>query len=388
MKRAVWLSALLLALSVAVPASLGQERPGFVSPEIGADHRVTYRIAAPQATQVLVNGPPGPAPPAGSTASTGNPGNWVMPMQKGADGVWSLTIGPLEPDVYRYNFVLDGVRALDLTNPNISSGGSQPWSYFEVPGDPAPIHSRRNVPHGSVQLRAYDVSGMNKVHTLEIYTPPDYDRFPRERFPVLYLFHGGGDAEDSWVRLGRVPEIEENLLAEHKTVPMIVVMAFTDDDGDATRPQAIADFTHEFFNDIKPLVEKTYRVKTDRDHQAIGGRANGATQAITLGLRNMDKFAWIVSFSAGAPISSPTFDMDKFMPGFLENPAAVNRKMKLLFFSVGDKDTRYPSEVRLDQILTKAGIHHEFHVTPGQHEWKTGRAMLALVMPKLFQPIR
>jgi enterochelin esterase family protein len=385
MKRAIWLCALWLATVVGVAATTAQERPGFVSPEISADHRVTYRIAAPSASEVLLNGPPGPAPPAGSTASTANPGNWVMPMQKGADGIWSLTVGPLAPDVYRYNFIVDGVRALDLTNPKISSGGSQPWSYFEVPGDPPPIHSRRNVPHGSVQLRAYDVSGMNKVHTLQIYTPPDYDRFPRKTFPVLYLFDGGGDAEDGWVRLGRVPEIEENLLAEHKAVPMIVVMAFSDDDGDATRPEAIADFTHEFFNDIKPLVEKDYRVKTDRAHQAIGGRANGATQAVTLGLRNMDKFASIVSFSAGAPISSPTFDMDTFMPGFLENAAAVNQKMKLLFFSVGDKDTRYPSEVRLDQILTQAGIHHEFHVTPGQHEWKTGRTMLALAMPKLFQ---
>lgn len=385
MKQAVWLAATLLALVVGAPASTAQERPGFRSPEISTDHRVTYRITAPNATQVLLNGPPGPAPPTGSTASTGNPGNWLMPMQKGADGIWSLTVGPLAPDIYRYNFVIDGVRALDLTNPYISSGGSQPWSHYEVPGDPPPIHSRRNVPHGSVQLRAYDVSGMNKVHTLQIYTPPEYDRFPNRKFPVLYMFDGGGDAEDGWVRLGRVPEIEENLLAEHKAVPMIVVMAFSDDDGDATRPEAIQHFTHEFFNDIVPLVEKTYRVKTDREHRAIGGRANGATQAVTLALRNMDKFAWLVSFSAGAPISSPTFDMHKFMPGFLEDVAGVNRKMRLLFFSVGDKDTRYPSQVKLDQVLTQAGVHHEFHVTPGQHEWKTGRTMLALAMPKLFQ---
>ncbi len=385
MKQAVWLAATLLALVVGAPASPAQERPGFRSPEISTDHRVTYRITAPNATQVLLNGPPGPAPPTGSTASTGNPGNWLMPMQKGADGIWSLTVGPLAPDIYRYNFVIDGVRALDLTNPYISSGGSQPWSHYEVPGDPPPIHSRRNVPHGSVQLRAYDVSGMNKVHTLQIYTPPEYDRFPNRKFPVLYMFDGGGDAEDGWVRLGRVPEIEENLLAEHKAVPMIVVMAFSDDDGDATRPEAIQHFTNEFFNDIVPLVEKTYRVKTDREHRAIGGRANGATQAVTLALRNMDKFAWLVSFSAGAPISSPTFDMHKFMPGFLEDVAGVNRKMRLLFFSVGDKDTRYPSQVKLDQVLTQAGVHHEFHVTPGQHEWKTGRTMLALAMPKLFQ---
>ena len=385
MKRATWLSAMVLALAAGVVASPAQERPGFKSPEIGTDHRVTYRILAPKAAEVLLNGPPGPNPPVGSTASTGNPGNWVMPMQKGPDGIWSLTIGPLSPDVYRYNFMLDGVRALDLNNPYISSGGSQPWSYYEVPGDPPPIHSRRNVPHGSVQLRDYDVTGMNKVHTLQIYTPPEYDRFPNRKFPVLYLFDGGGDAEDGWIRLGRVPQIEENLLAEHKAVPMIVVTTFSDDDGDATRPEAVQHFTHEFFNDIVPLVEKTYRIKTDREHRAIGGRANGATQAVTLALRNMDKFAWLLSFSAGAPISSPTFDMHKFMPGFLEDAAGVNRKMRLLFFSVGDKDTRYASEVKLDKVLTDSGVHHEFHVTPGQHEWKTGRTMLALAMPKLFQ---
>lgn len=387
MKRAVWL-ALLLAFCALAPASLAQPPVGFTAPLIAPDHTVTFRFKAPNAALVQLNAAVSAqmAKPAGSTPASDNPGQWNMPMTKGPDGVWSLTIGPLEPDVYRYSFLLDGVRVLDLDNHNISAGGGVPWSYFEVPGEPANIDAQRDAPHGSVQLRTYAVSGMNKVHTLAIYTPPQYDSEPHRKFPVLYLFHGGGDAEEGWIRLGRVPQIEENLLAAHRAVPMIVVMPFSDDNGDATRPEAVQAFIHEFFTDIMPLVEKDYRVKADREHRAIAGRANGATQAVTIGLRNMDKFAWIASFSAGFPISSPSFDMDKFMPGFLENPTAVNRRMKLLFFSVGTEDTRYKSEVKLDQVLTHAGIRHEFHTTPGQHEWKAWRPMLALAMPKLFQP--
>ena len=284
-------------------------------------------------------------------------------MQKGADGIWSLTVGPLAPDVYRYNFIVDGVRALDLTNPKISSGGSQPWSYYEVPGDPPPIHSRRDVPHGSVQLRSYDVSGMNKVHTLQIYTPPDYDRFPHKRFPVLYLFDGGGDAEDGWVRLGRVPEIEENLLAEHKAVPMIVVMVFSDDDGDANAATG-----HPGFH-ARVLRRRHSLGGEDLSGQG-GPRAQGDRRAGQWGHPgghpgpSQHGQVRRGSFRSAPVRRSPRrrSTWTSSCRAFWRTPLRVNWKMKLLFFSVGDKDTRYPSEVRLDQILSTAGIHHEFHV--------------------------
>jgi enterochelin esterase-like enzyme len=394
MKHAFWLSACLLAAPLVGHA---QQRPEpIISPEFGTDHRVTFRIRAPRAGEARVAASVGPqvAKPAGTTKD--EPGQWNMPMQKDSAGLWTLTVGPLDPDVYRYNFLLDGVRLLDLANRNVSAGGDVPWSYFEVPSSPPRLDETRDVPHGSVQLRSYTVSGRlaagmtgAKVrHDIAIYVPPDYDIYPRRKFPVLYLFHGGGDAEEGWVRLGRVPQIEENLLAARKAVPMIVVMPVGDDNGDATRPEAVAAFNREILDDVMPLIEKNYRVRTDREGRAVAGRANGATQAFTLGLRNLDKFAWVAAFSAGAPISSPSFDLNAHVPGLLQDPAATNAKLKLLFLSVGTEDTRYPSEVRLDQALIQAGIRHEFHSLPGEHEWKAWRPMLADLMGELFQPVR
>jgi len=385
-RRSAWLCALLLALSAAGPAARAQERPAVTSPEVAADRRVTFRLKAPKAAEVAVNASVGPtvARPPGSFKD--QPGQWTMPMRKDADGVWSLTVGPLEPDVYRYNFVLDGVRVLDLANRNINAGGDVPWSYFDVPGAPPRFDETRDVAHGSVQIRTYRVSGRGILHKVAIYVPPGYEQSPERRYPVLYLFHGGGDAEEGWVRLGRAPQIQENLLAAGKAKPMLVVMPIGDDNGDATRPEAVAAFNHEILNDVIPLVERNYRVVAGPGGRAVAGRANGATQAFTLGLRNLDRFAWVAAFSAGAPISSPNFDLRTHVPGLLENPAAANRRLRLLFLSVGTEDTRYPSEVKLDAALTRAEVRHEFHTVPGEHEWRAWRPMLALLMSKLFQP--
>lgn len=387
--RAARLTTFLVVLmaTALAPASYAQLRTVIVSPEIATDHRVTFRIRAPKATEasVSLNLSADVAMRAGATKNPEHPGNWSVPMQKGADGVWALTIA-LEPNVYRYAFDVDGVRVLDLANRNVSGGGLVHWSYFDLPGNPSRFDEVRDVPHGSVQLRTYRVSGSNKLHTVAIYVPPDYDRETSKTFPVLYLFHGGGDAEEGWVRLGRVPAIAENLLAAHKAVPMLVVMPNCDDNGNATTPQAVAAFNKEILDDVMPLVEKSYRVQANREGRAIAGRANGATQAFTLGVKNLDKFAWVAALSPGAPISSPTYDMNVHVPGFLTDPAAINRQLRLLFVSVGTEDTRYQATVRLDRILTENHITHEFHTTAGEHEWKVWRPMLAELMPKLFQP--
>jgi enterochelin esterase family protein len=390
MRPAAWLSrslgvalALVLLMS-AVPVALAQQRPeAIVSPEMGADNSVTFRIKAPKAAEVVVSasvGTLGPKP-AGTTKDA--PDQWSMPMQKGADGVWTLTVGPLEPEIYRYVFLVDGMRALDLANPNINSGGTIPWSYFEVAGDPPRFDQVRDVPHGSVQFRTYRVAESKALHTVAIYVPPDYDREPRRKFPVLYLFHGGGDAQEGWTRLGHVAAIEENLLAEHKTKPMLVVMPYGDIPGDATALDAIEAFGRELFGDVMPMVEKNYRVEANRDGRAIAGLSMGAGQAFTLGLRNLDRFAWVAEFSAGA-FGSPKFDLDTQVPGLLKDPAAVNQKLRLLFLGCGTEDTRYQPHLKLGTLLDRSGIKYEFHSTPGEHEWKVWRHLLAELMPKLF----
>jgi enterochelin esterase-like enzyme len=388
MRRALWLSTLLLVLMAAMPEARAQERPEpILSPEVGADDMVTFRIRAPKATEVLVSASVGTLNPKPSGTTKAAPDQWNMPMQKSADGLWTLTIGPLEPEIYRYAFLVDGMRALDLANSNVNAGGATPWSYFEVAGNPPRFDEVRDVPHGSIQLRTYRVTESQALHTVVIYVPPDYDRQPGKRFPVLYLFHGGGDSQEGWSRLGAVAAIEENLLAEHKARPMLVVMPYGDTPGDATALSAIEAFGRELFGDAMPIIERDYRVEANRDGRAIAGLSMGAGQAFTLGLRNLDRFAWVAEFSAGA-FGYPKFDLETQVPGLLKNPAAVNQRLKLLFLGCGTEDTRYPAQLKVGQLLQQSGIHYEFHSTPGEHEWKVWRHLLAELMPKLFVPGR
>lgn len=385
MRCAARVSTLLLAWMAVASVSLAQQRPErIISPEIATDGTVTFRIKAPRAAEVLVSASVGTlaVKPPGTVKDA--PDQWSMPMQKGADGVWTLTIGPLEPEIYRYAFLVDGMRALDLANPKLNAGGTIPWSYFEIAGEPPRFDQLRDVPHGSFQFRTYRVSESKALHTVVIYVPPDYDRDPRRKFPVLYLFHGGGDSQEGWMRLGAVAAIEENLLAAHQARPMLVVMPYGDIDGDATALDAIETFGRELFDDVIPIVEKNYRVDASREGRAVAGLSMGAGQAFTLGLRHLDQFAWVAEFSAGA-FGSPKFDLETQVPGLLKDPAAVNARLKLLFLGCGTEDTRYAPHLKLDQLLQSSGIHHEFHGTPGEHEWKAWRHLLAELMPELFR---
>jgi enterochelin esterase family protein len=364
----------------------GGSRPeAIISPGISADRRVTFRIKAPKATAVFVSASVGTLNPKPAGTVKDQPGMWNMPMQKDASGLWTLTIGPLEPEVYRYAFFVDGVRGIDESNPSVRPGGSVLWSYFEVPGDPPRFDELQDVPHGSVQFRTYRSTRSKTFRTVAIYVPPDYDRYPSRKFPVLYLLHGGGDSEEGWFRLGRAPAIEENLLAQHKTVPMLIVMPYGDTAGDATTLDAIEAFGGELFGDVFPIVETNYRVEANRENRAIAGFSMGGGQSFTLGLRNPDRFAWVGEFSAGA-FNAPGFDLERQVPGFLKNPASVNQELKLLFLGCGTEDPRYQGHSRLVDLLEKNHIRHEFHGSPGEHEWKVWRHLLAEFMPKLFRP--
>jgi enterochelin esterase-like enzyme len=369
--------------AVALSQIQSGERPeAIVSPEIGPDHRATFRIRAPKASEVLVSASIGTLNPKPAGAAKYQPGMWNIPMQKDPSGLWTVTIGPLEPDVYRYVFRIDGVRGIDQSNPNVRPGGAVHWSYFEVPGNPPRFDELQDVPHGSVQYRTYRSTQSKTFRRLAIYVPPDYDRYPRRKFPVLYLLHGGGDSEEGWIRLGRVPAIEENLLAQHKTVPMLVAMPYGDTPGDATTLDSIESFGRELFGDVFPIVEHNYRVVASRENRAIAGFSMGGGQSFTLGLRNRDKFAWVGEFSAGA-LGPEGFDLEKQVPGFFKNP----QDLKLLFLGCGTEDPRYQAHSRLVALLENNKIRHEFHATPGEHEWRVWRHLLAEFMPKLFQRV-
>lgn len=383
---------LLLLASVAAVLVHGQETPQprrntyrsgggasgaarLVSPEIHGDRKVTFRVRAPKATEVALQlGAVDPKP---------------VPFSKGENGVWSITVGPLEPDIYTYTFLIDGARALDVANPNLKTGAAAlDASVLEIPGSGGPRFDEvQNVPHGAIQIRSYFSTPMKKIRGVYIYTPPEYDTNPTRKFPVLYLRHGGGDTESNWSTDGRAGVILDNLLAQGKAKPMLIVMTNGMTDGSwagGSSAQGMEMLSQELFADVIPLVERNYRVLGNRENRAITGLSMGGGQAFTIGLRRLDAFAWVGEFSSGL-VSEVGFDVEKQVPGLLKDPEAVNRKLKLFWLSCGTEDPRFPGQLDLSDLFKKHGIRHEFHSTPGAHEWKVWRHLLAEFLPRLFQ---
>jgi enterochelin esterase family protein len=350
--------------------------PPVVSPEVLADRSVVFRLRAPAAAKVDFAVIPGAA----------------KPMTKDGAGVWFLTVGPLDPEIYRYHFVVDGLRVTDPVNDWIEIGRKTSTSLFEVPGSPARIEERRAGEGGTLHIRHYASSVLGVTRRTFIHVPAAYDREPARRFPVLYLRHGASGLESSWSDLGRAGVILDNLVAVGRAVPMIIVMP----NGYADRPrkqgtpvpfgQESRDATRtELLEDIIPLIERIYRVQKGPEHRAIAGLSMGAGQAFFTGLMHPDQFAWVAEFGSGA-FSEPKFDLATAIPGLLEKPEATNARLRLLFLSCGTEDPRYNGQLRLHEALKHHGIRHEWLTFPGAHEWKVWRHSLAALLPRLFPP--
>ena len=192
-----------------------------------------------------------------------------------------------------------------------------------------------------------------------VYLPPQYDSEPLRRFPVLYLGHGNGDDETAWTLEGRASVILENLIAEGKAVPMIIVMSYGEinSTGGGSRV-GIAALGKGLMDDIIPLVEKNYRALSGRDNRAVAGLSMGGGQAFTIGLDHLDQFAWVGEFSSGL-LNDADFRIEKYMPGLVENARTVNQKLKLLFLSCGSEDARYRGQLDLRDSLARHNIRHE-----------------------------
>jgi enterochelin esterase family protein len=346
--------------------------PRLVSPEVRADRTIVFRLRAPDAAHV-------------SLMFAGS-----KPMAKDAGGIWSATVGPVEPEIYQYNFVVDGVRILDPGNPNLKNGRAIDASVVEVPGNPPRFDELQAVPHGALQIRTYLSTPLKRPRKLYVYTPPQYDSEPNRRFPVLYLRHGSGDNEENWSDTGRAGVILDNLIAKRKAAPMIIVMPNGDTDGTwggGSSAEGIEMLGQELLTDIIPMIDRTYRVAPGRENRAITGLSMGGGQAFTIGLKHMDLFAWVGEFSSGL-VSDTEFHLDKHLPGFLDHPEDVNRKLKLLFLSCGTEDPRYPGQLDLADNLKAHGIQYIWYPTPGVHEWKVWRHALAEFAQKVFQEAR
>ena len=308
-------------------------------------------------------------------------------MTKDADGTWSITVGPLEPEIYEYAFMVDGARVLDTGNTMLKTGRALGGNLLEIPGTPPRFDEVQEVPHGSVQIRTYASTPLKRHRHLYVYLPPQYDSEPTRRFPVLYLRHGSGDDESTWLFEGRAGVILENLIAQRKAVPMLIVMTNGDTDytwAGGSSPDAIELLGKELLGDVIPLIEKNYRVTADRANRAITGLSMGGGQAFTIGMKHMDTFAWVGEFSSGL-LSDTDFNLAKHLPGVLDDPTRVNQQLKLLFLSCGTEDPRIPGHLDLADALKARQIHYVWYPTPGVHEWKVWRHSLAEFLPKLFR---
>jgi enterochelin esterase family protein len=387
----------LLAAVVAARAN-AQAPPAYASPQVNADHSVTLRLFAPEAKQVSAAG-----------ELDGKP----HPMTKGRDGVWSVTVGPFAPDIYTYAFTVDGVTALDPRNPNTKYGYGTfgPVSVVEVPGEAPQFYDVHAVPHGEVRIVPYTSKAMGVTRTVWIYTPPGYDQ--GANFPVLFLLHGAGDIESGWTMIGRANTILDNLIAEKKAKPMVVVMplghaiqsfwtgpaeAAPDPVSDVFAKGATLDdiiaammagdgkgglgpFARDLVEDVMPLVEKDYKVSKRPDDRAIAGLSMGGGQSINLAFARPDLFRYVVLMSPAANGRVATV-----YGNVLSHPDILNKQFKLLWIGVGRDDMLTgPGDKDFAAALKSAGVTHTFVLSDGRHEWTVWRHYLHDVAPLLFR---
>ena len=349
-----------------------------VSPEAGADRTVTFRLLAPNAKEVTVSG-----------EFTRKP----IAMEKDEKGVWSTKVGPLKPDVYGYGFKMDGLAMPDPCNTFVRVGSLAFQSQVEVPGEEAAFETLRNVPHGVVHEHWYFSKELNIQRRLLIYTPPGYESATAKSFPVLYLLHGMGDDEGFWIQVGRANLIMDNLLAESKAKPAIIVMPFGHSSRNigmrrgaaGARPGGMFDvpmLETDLKTNIIPLVEKEYRVIKDRNSRAIAGLSMGGYQAMAIGLNNLPMFAYVGGFSSA--LVGPSFDT--VVQPFLANPEQANKQLKLFWLGVGADDGLMAANQKFEQLLVSKGIKHEWTVTPGYaHWWTLWRVYLKTLLTLMFE---
>ena len=356
---------------LACAAAFAQRVPPAPSARVNPDRTVTFRMEAPKAADVRVSG----------DLTKGE-----QALTRDDKGVWTLTIGPLDPAIYAYNFIVDGVRVLDPTSGFIKPGVTTNSTMLEVPPAGNAFYDARPVPHGGVHVHWYDSKAVGAPRSFYVYTPPGYES-GRGTYPVLYLLHGSGDTEAGWVQVGRANFILDNLIAEGKAKPMVVVMPFghpVPAVGLGASGAAATDrnaFATELMGEILPAVESAYRISGKPEDRAIAGLSMGGGQSLSIGLANTERFGWIGVFSMGlrgsdaeAPWARAVADAD-----------AVNKRLRLFWIACGKADSLLEPAQRLSETLTKRGVRHVFKISDGGHNWWVWRNYLAEFAPMLFQ---
>lgn len=336
------------------------------SPDVRDDRTVTFRLMAPAAKEVLLSGV--------ALLTALGTDNKPVPFQKGEDGMWTLTVGPLNVDMYQYHFLVDGVRIADPNNTAAVFTAMPPLSTLVIHGDGPAYYDARNVPHGLVTRHVYHSEVTKGERELYVYTPPGYD--PGQTYPVLYLVGGSGDLPHNWVYEGRVNFMLDNLLAENKAVPMVIAIPNNQvlHRNDPKHVELTFDlFEAELRKHVVPLVEASYSVRKDPKGRALSGLSMGGRHTMFVGFRSLDLFANFGVLSAG-DVNAET-SIAKFL-----NDSGVNEKVDYLFVGQGTEEAKGRMGARclaLHEALEKHSIEHEYYVGgDAGHDWATWRHLL------------
>lgn len=355
---------LTFAASIAVSISMRAEPP-----IVQDDGSVTFRLNVPEADRMQID-------IKGKTNTANN--RQPVDMVRTKEGVWTYTSPPLDPGFHYYQLFIDGYKYSDASNP-LYFGWARPTNGVEIPDPELTIYLPRNVPHGEIRIRRYYSEITQAWREVRVYTPPQYDKNPKERFPVLYLQHGSGENHTSWENQGKASTIMDNLIAEKACVPMLIVM----EEGYAFEPNAKTDergrklnsFERLLVEETIPLIESHYRVLPNKANRAVAGLSMGGGQAIRIGLENLDTFSYIGCFSGAA----------REIGELIENKKRVNNSLKLFWIGCGTEDFVFERSQAVKEELEKRGVDHEFYPYPGTHEWQSWRLHLSLFAPKLFR---
>lgn len=374
------LALLFPAFASAAPATSNVRGASY--PAVSADGSMTFRFVAPTAQKVQVQ-------PGGAGGEPSGSGKGPFDLTRDKDGVWSVTLPPGVPGFHYYWLLVDGVQVNDPSSETYF-GYNKETSGIEVPEAGVDFYLPKPVPHGQIQTHWYYSKITQAWRKAYVYEPPGYDK-SRARYPVLYLRHGGGENVEGWVNQGHVNWIMDNLLAEKKIKPMLVVM----DNGYANRPGEPdlapgADYTAQTavvqvtMKELLPAIDANFRTLPDRDHRAMAGLSMGARQTLAIGMSNLDRFSWIGAFSRGAV---PNFDPNTAFDGVMKTPASFNKRVHLLWFSAGTAEHEiHDSAKATHEALDKAGVKNVwFEIQGPAHEWQNWRKALYGFAPLLFK---
>ena len=348
---------------------------GVVSPDYHADGSVTFRCQAPNAKVVELDCQMFPQ---------------ALPMVKGENGVWSITVTPGKPDIYPYAFVIDGTKIADPNNMFIFPNEGFKYSLADVRGPEPSIQDIQDVPHGKVTYRFYHSNTCGIDRPLTVYTPAGYNPNGNEKLPVLYLIHGMTDTYETWFKVGRVNNIMDNLIAQGLAKRMIIVMPYANPYIEMMR-QGLADrydsmdtdrVAAEIINDVKPFIEANYKVKTSARDRAVAGFSLGGRQALATGLGHPKEFAWVCAM---APAIFGNEYETNFQNGTYVPVNTLNKNYKLIWLGTGTSDFLIDPSRGLDAFLTANGVKHTFYTPDGGHTWMNCRDYLTHIAQLLFK---